>query len=338
MQAPLSARAPGKLMVTGEYAVLDGAPAVVTAVDRYAVASLSAAPRYEIHSPTLGVRATFTLALGRLAWDAAVTTAEREALALVAACIEEAAGDLKAVALALDTRELQDAASGLKLGLGSSAAAAVALCGVLMAHRGEDDRERLFAAAWAAHRRTQGQGSGADVAAACFGGSLVFHPSAAQRVEVVSLPVALVCVWTGRAAQTGALVREVQRYKERDAAGYAVQMSALKRAAEQGVSAARAADAEAFCGAIDHYGDALAALGRASGAAIWSEEHRRWQEIVRAAGGVYKPSGAGGGDVGIAVAPTAAAARGLTRVLVDAQAAVVPLRVAARGFHIESEP
>jgi mevalonate kinase len=33
------ARAPGKVMLSGEYAVLDGAPALVMAVDRYASAT-----------------------------------------------------------------------------------------------------------------------------------------------------------------------------------------------------------------------------------------------------------------------------------------------------------
>ena len=36
----LEARAPGKLVVLGEYAVLQGAPALVLAIDRYAVAML----------------------------------------------------------------------------------------------------------------------------------------------------------------------------------------------------------------------------------------------------------------------------------------------------------
>ena len=36
----LSARAPGKLVALGEYAVLDGAPAVVLALDRYAEVSI----------------------------------------------------------------------------------------------------------------------------------------------------------------------------------------------------------------------------------------------------------------------------------------------------------
>ena len=39
-----AARAPGKAMLLGEYAVLDGAPALVTAVDRYAEARYGAGP------------------------------------------------------------------------------------------------------------------------------------------------------------------------------------------------------------------------------------------------------------------------------------------------------
>jgi mevalonate kinase len=37
----LVARAPGKLVALGEYAVLDGAPAVVLALDRYAEARIA---------------------------------------------------------------------------------------------------------------------------------------------------------------------------------------------------------------------------------------------------------------------------------------------------------
>ena len=34
----MKVRVPGKLVLSGAYVILDGAPAVVTAVDRYAVA------------------------------------------------------------------------------------------------------------------------------------------------------------------------------------------------------------------------------------------------------------------------------------------------------------
>ena len=53
------ASAPGKLVVTGEYAVLEGAPAVVLAVGRRAqvVLDSSADADYRIDTPGLGIRA-----------------------------------------------------------------------------------------------------------------------------------------------------------------------------------------------------------------------------------------------------------------------------------------
>src|SRR5215468_7013869 len=44
-RAVMIATAPGKLILTGEYAVLDGAPAIVVAVDRRAIARRNATPR-----------------------------------------------------------------------------------------------------------------------------------------------------------------------------------------------------------------------------------------------------------------------------------------------------
>ncbi|MBI3178041.1 MAG: hypothetical protein HYZ27_00170 [Deltaproteobacteria bacterium] len=332
------ARAPGKLVVLGEYAVLEGAPALVTAVDRYAVVRARPAPRSEVEAHELGVRAAFEVERGRVVWGQQVTADQRAALSLVAACIEEAAPGSTPLALEVDTRELVDAKSGAKLGLGSSAAVSVALCGALLARAGITDAQEIFARALAAHRGAQSGGSGVDVAAACFGQSLVFRAGAAPRFYPVALTVEMVCVWTGRAASTRALVQAVHDFAERDRAGYSEHMAALARVAARGVAAARACDVEALRTAIAAYGTLLADLGKASGAAIWSAEHRRWQSIVEAAGGVYKPSGAGGGDCGIAVARSQAEAQSLTLALLSAHARVVPLKSAARGFHIENEP
>ncbi len=46
------ARAPGKLVALGEYAVLDGAPALVLAIDRYAVATLEPSRDGDCHLRT----------------------------------------------------------------------------------------------------------------------------------------------------------------------------------------------------------------------------------------------------------------------------------------------
>ncbi|MDP9002088.1 MAG: hypothetical protein M3O46_18505, partial [Myxococcota bacterium] len=49
----MRAIAPGKLLLTGAYAVLEGAPAIVAAIDRYAVADASRADQ----RPSAEVRA-----------------------------------------------------------------------------------------------------------------------------------------------------------------------------------------------------------------------------------------------------------------------------------------
>lgn len=57
------------------------------------------------------------------------------------------------------------------------------------------------------------------------------------------------------------------------------------------------------------------------------------------AGGVYKPSGAGGGDVGLAVLPAGDEQQleGLKSSLSSAGYSILPLRFGARGLHVTSE-
>src|SRR5690606_26235589 len=90
---------------------------------------------------------------------------------------------------------------------------------------------------------------------------------------------------------------------------------------------------EAFCAC----GNSLRALGEAADIPIWTERHERAGQLVRAAGGIYKPSGAGGGDVGIAVIPNrdAAGRNGVESALSSAGSTVLPLRYGARGLAVE---
>ena len=149
----LTASAPGKLIVAGEYAVLDGAPALVVAVDRRAVARIQPGPRGS--SPFLAAVADEVAARG---------------------------GDgARALSIAVDSRAfyVDTGAGPLKLGLGSSAAVTVAATALAL---GEPlDRARVFDIAAAAHARAQGargaRGSGADIAAAVYGGAIAYTTS-----------------------------------------------------------------------------------------------------------------------------------------------------------------
>ena len=141
-----SASAPGKLLIAGEYAVLEGAPALVMAINRRARASLGARAR-EITPLHLAIGSE--LGLGRDQLEA----------------------------LVLDSRGFFE--EDRKQGLGSSAALSVAASALLAS--GD-----VFDTALAIHRRFQsGLGSGFDVAASTYGGVLAYRPGKTPlRVEL----------------------------------------------------------------------------------------------------------------------------------------------------------
>jgi phosphomevalonate kinase len=112
-----SARAPGKLVVLGEYAVLDGAPALVMAVNRHCRATIGPASGPACRLQTRAAdEATFDFTRGRASGSALVD--------VLVGRWPAAAGAWEA---SLDSTEFH--AVGIKLGLGSSAAALVAFAG-----------------------------------------------------------------------------------------------------------------------------------------------------------------------------------------------------------------
>ena len=131
----IAASAPGKLVLLGEYAVLEGAPALVLAVNRRATATLrpAAGRDWEIASPTLGIEARLRFGGSTPAW---MGTAAPE-LAWVGTVMERAPGIARVpacrVELETDRFYLAHRGTRHKLGLGSSAALTVALLGALVA-------------------------------------------------------------------------------------------------------------------------------------------------------------------------------------------------------------
>lgn len=260
--------APGKLVLTGPYAVLYGAPALVVATSRGVVASgdaLADSPSPEV--------------------SAAGIAAPR-----------------------VDVSQLFD--GGRKLGLGASAAILVASLGLRAAERGEDlgdssVRARVFAAARAAHAAAQGGGSGVDVAAAVYGGALLYTiRDGSPGIAEVALPSgASVHVFAARtSARTSDLRARVDALRARDAAGFGHVLAPLVAAAEAGARAVERGDAEALLAAGRATGDALAELGRAADAPIVPPS---FADLARAAadeGAAFFGSGAGGGDVGVYLA------------------------------------
>ena len=292
----IRARAPGKLVALGEYAVLEGAPALVLAIDRYAVATLEPSRDADCHLRTrMAEEEDRSVALGAPSGVVLVDTVIASAPAR-----EPWRG-------VLDSSAFFE--GDFKLGLGSSAAALCAWAGVWAAYvaKASARPDTGLTALVGLHRGFQGgRGSGIDVAASFMGGVVEFRLDVARAPQVgsVRLPnsVGFAGIFAGRSASTPEFVahfRAFQAARPAEAAGLVRRLSAT---AEAGCAAARGGAANAFVEAIAEYGRGLAGLGEAIGADIVTAEHRQIGEDARRHGVAYKVSGAGGGDLGLAFA------------------------------------
>lgn len=312
----MKASAPGKMMVSGEYAVLEGAPAIVTAAQTRAIVRLEESP-HDLQHVAAGLNAP---------------TPRYPEAAHARAQAERRLGVIPG-ALVVDVSALRR--DGQKLGLGSSAATAAASAALVHAWHGRDlddpaVRDEVFEDAYLGHMSVAPQGSGADVAAAVLGGVVRFQRGVATRVTEVhdgsrdaheatlGSPVAatpgavartapltwpdglvLRVAWTGQAASTAALVARVKALAEADPARYRAAMDALAAEAER-FALAFESGVQAVIEAAGRYHDAMAALGAAANAPIVEARLEKVAAIASSVGGRAKPSGAGGGDVALA--------------------------------------
>lgn len=264
-----TASAPGKLVLAGEYVVLEGARAVVTAVD---------------------VRATLAVAetSGTLPPEVVATRA-----------LAEAAYGASPHGFALDVRALRDERK--KLGLGSSAAAAAATVSLVahLAGRETSARER-FDLALRGHMSVAPRGSGIDVAASVHGGTQLFRIEGETRhVAPVAIPEGAhtAVVYTGEEARTSELVRAIDALS---ASARKEALAPLREAAERCVEAFLSHNVPDLLLAVRAHHDAMAHLGEAARVPIVEKNLAAIAARAARHGGAAKPSGAGGGDVAIA--------------------------------------
>jgi phosphomevalonate kinase len=351
----VAASAPGKVILLGEYAVLAGAPALVAAVDRRATATIepesgSAGGDIRVLAPDLGIDVHATIGRrGAVSWAADATTASK--LHLVASALRAAYSDadmhensvipggfVRGYTLTLSTRAFFDA-PGSKLGLGSSAALTVALTGALHRHLGLP--QASLAELVRLHRTVQGgRGSGVDIGAAHTGGVVIYTggDTDAPAATPVTLPPELhwCCVFTGRSASTPRMLAQLRDWRRDHVDGYAARMTQLAGIAHAGARAVRGGDLTATLDAIGAYTDGLDALGRDAAIDIMSAEHRDIRNAAVECGVIYKPSGAGGGDIGIGVSGDPSHIDGLRRALSARGYRMIDVAVDAHGLTVES--
>ena len=293
----ITVTAPGKAVLSGEYAVLEGAPAISTAVNRRARVSIANSLTAEHCITTPGYlegswrfRVSDT---GDMEWLQPLP--ETTAFSLVEGIWKSFdTTDWPELSVTVDTQAFRDAGTGLKYGLGSSAAIATALAAALQSFSAADlDIDRI---AYDAHGRFQGgRGSGVDIATSFHGGLIEYRRGGAAALQL-QWPEGLryQFLWSGRAVATPAVLAKLAEGRSN-----ADSCRLLSDCAEAIANAWSTGDCREILHSFPTYIDALQQFSVDHDLGIFDAGHEGLVQVAADAGVIYKPCGAGGGDMGV---------------------------------------
>lgn len=320
MTAPrtVTRSAPGKLFVAGEYAVVEpGTPAILVAVDRDITVTVSGAAGDDtVIASDLGPRTR--------------SPHVRAAVETVGRLLAERGLPTPALNVRVTSRLHEH---GRKFGLGSSGAvtvaavdAAASYCGLTLAH------DHLFRLALLATARIDAHGSGGDLAASTWGGWIAYRApdrafvlDLARRrgieaalhtpwpgLDVRRLPppagLALQVGWSGRPASTTSLLSGPRHRTWRGSTAHRTFVKTSTDFVGAAVEALHSGDGPGLLRQIRRARHELARLDQQAGLGIFTPELAALCDAAEAVGGAAKPSGAGGGDCGIALLDAQASA------------------------------
>ena len=273
---------PGKLFVIGEYAVLFGGDAVLVPTPQMAKVKIDEDGRNELtvlHTETRTTRLSEAIIKEPL-------------LAAVVKTLGEA-DQWSTSSVTLDTTDFF--LNGKKLGLGSSAALTAAL---IIALRPELDLAEQMKLAIEGHRLFQsGRSSGADVALSILGVPIRFKIDREPIPQELPEDLHMLAIWSGEVASTSNFLLEVEKWQRRDPQSFNTHMTKLATCSSDFCATS---DSYTMLSLIHRYNKYLHDFSIESGINFYNDAHVAIQKEVESARCVYKPSGAGGGDFGIA--------------------------------------
>lgn len=360
-----SVKVPGKLMIAGEYAVLEpNQKAVVVAVNRYVTACIKPSRQNKLSLPQLGLeditweindeRVQFSVSDSRLRFI-------QNSISVVNQFLQEKLSILHPFQLQIKS-ELDDPLSGKKYGLGSSAAVVVAVTtAILRLHSGGKETlalDEIFKLSAIAHLKTQGSGSGADIAAAVYGGWLeysAFSPKwildkleqGKKLTEIVEeawpnlfirpltppTMLQLVVGWTKEAAATAPMIKSVQKFRENNLAVYNEFLRESSMSVARLLQSFEINDCTEAINSLEQNRKALLKLGENASITIETAKLKTLCSIAETFGS-SKSSGAGGGDCGIAFLKGDAQTEELYKAWKAADIIPLDLRVSKMGVSV----
>ena len=320
-------------MIAGEFAVLEPHHHLaVMAVNRFVYATIERTARNQLtlHDFNLqDLKWEYTTNQIKIHTEDDRVRFVREAMTMTYTYLRER--EIAITPFHLSIRSELDDASGIKYGLGSSAAVVTSVVrAILKEFLGEEPTpELIFKLAAISHVKTQGNGSGADVAASSYGGLLEYssfqaewlkntylhYDSVTELVEqewiyYSSKPIKMpknihFCVgWTGKPASTAKLVDKILQLKTDKPAEYQTFLKNSDKAVAKFLTGMEEEDLALLLQGVKENREALATVGRHANTSIETPLLSKLCDLAELYGGAGKPSGAGGGDCGIAFMPT----------------------------------
>ena len=308
-------------MLAGEYAVLDGGPALIVAVSRRVRAHLVA--------------------------STATPPPLSEFIAGIAALFEQhGQASLAAAARRVEVDSSSFYLDRQKLGLGSSAAVTVATIACVIGNLlGVDAArpDRIVEFAEQAHGNVQGargaRGSGADLVTCAHGGVVRFVRGGSPAVQQYSgLPdgAQIIAFFTGQSADTAQLVASVRAAQQNHPAQVNRALTAIAAAATNAARAVAQNHLSDFISALQQNALGLVALGSAATLELETDAVRRVRHALGRADVCVKTTGAGGGDIAVVVGPPSLDVTETAQRIIQAGCNVIPLSLTPRGVDFET--
>ena len=246
MSQTLTASAPGSIMISGEHAVVYGAPAIVCAIEQ----------RLHIRLRTRADRQIrIASALATHHTDLA-TLEDHPKLRFIIAALRQ---NLPASGLDIAVRSELDPT----LGLGTSAAVTAAMTFLLYRLRGQNpDLLALHRAAYRTILTVQQRGSGADLAASLAGGIIAYQNRPFTRITPLPAPPAgLSLRYAGYKTPTAEVLARIAACAQAEPAHYRALYERMGVASTRTIAAAEAENWQDFYNELNAYQELLAALG-----------------------------------------------------------------------------
>jgi phosphomevalonate kinase len=325
----ITVKAPGKLYIAGEYAVVEtGQPAVIVALNQFVTVRVEPAHGMgRIQSKQYQENSLIWRRQGdEMVFDNRDNPFHYilSAIHLTEAYASEQGKPLRLFNLYVDSD--LDSADGRKFGLGSSAAVTVGTVKALLQFYDLAlSQEQIYKLSAIAHLDIQGNGSLGDIAASVFGGWIAYRSFdrewlRAQRnlvslsellampwpgldIELLTPPqsLRLLIGWTGSPASTSHLVDQIKAATSRSQAQYKQFLRRSRAVVEKLVQGFRDGNLAVIKQQISRNRFLLQQLSQFSHVHIETMKLSSLCDLAIQAGGAAKTSGAGGGDCGIVI-------------------------------------